>query len=155
MNKNFIIVLLSLVIGVLSGLFIYKEYKANYIPKEEVKGYEKIYLLQIGAYKKEKNVEKFTKLLPNYYVDYEKGVYHIYIGVLRNLKNLDKIEEFYKVFGNNIYVREKYVDNLDYIKMIETYESIISKTEKKEVVYVINKELLNKYKELYNERYND
>ena len=57
-------------------------------------------------------------------------------------------------FGNNIYVRNIQITDLELLEMINEYEKILIQTTKKEVVYTINKELLNKYKEVMSGRSN-
>lgn len=150
MKKIIIILIGSVLLGSLFAFYIYREYNSKIEIIPTLSSNETIYLLQIGAYEKEDNVIKVTKTLPNYYVENDGGLYHIYIGIVKNKENIDKIKEFYKVFGNNIYVREKNTSNIQLIEMLEAYEKILINTTKKEVAYTINKELLNKYKEVIN-----
>lgn len=154
MKKILILLCCSILLGVIFALYVYKEYNSKVEMPIKTTELTTVYLLQIGAYKNEENVIKISKNLPNYLVEKIDNIYHVYVGIVKNKENIEKIKEFYKVFGNNIYVRDIHVTDLELIEMITEYEKILIQTTKKEVVYTINKELLNKYKEVMSGRSN-
>jgi len=152
MKKILILLGCPILLGVVFALYVYKEYNSKVELPIKTNELTTVYLLQIGAYKNEDNVIKISKNLPNYLVEKIGEIYHVYVGIVKNKENIDKIKEFYKVFGNNIYVRDIQITDLELLEMITEYEKILIQTNKKEVVYTINKELLNKYKEVISER---
>ena len=142
MRKVFII---SVLLGIIFSLIIYLNYKKNIDSKIEV---NTLYFLQISAYKNVKNISNKTKNLNNYLVIKESdNLYHIYIGLTKNPKNIEKIKEFYKKTDDNIYVREKVVSCSEFISELNNYDTLLLNTESEEVVKKIQKEVLKKYKE--------
>lgn len=148
MKKVLIIILCCILLGSFFALKIYKDYRSEIKSNPTYSQQETIYFLQIGAYESSSNVERITKSLPNYYIETNGDLYYIYVAMVKDKNNIKKIKAFYKVFGNNIYVKEKTISNSEFINMLTTYENIVLSTEKKEVVYTIYKELFNKYKEV-------
>lgn len=148
MKNVFKVFIICVLVGVLSAFLIIKEYKVETKKNSNTSLNEVIYLLQVGAYEKSSNVVKATRNLPLYYVEEEADIYHIYVGVVKNKENIDKIKEFYKVFGNNIYIKEKTVSNKSFLELLDKYETVIMNTSESSVVYSIQKEILSKYKEL-------
>ena len=134
------------------SLFIAYYYFNAYNTKTEKEKYQievtKIYYAQIGAYKNEENVSKVTKNLKNYCLEKIDDTYHIYVGVSIYKENIEKIKEIYTKNGNNIYVRESLMNNEKVLNSIKKYDELLLTTYDKDTIIEIEKEILNKYKEI-------
>lgn len=138
MNKKLVIG--AVLISVLFGLYIYTNYK-----NEEKIDPEKIYLLQIGAYKNSDNVTKVTKMVNYNYVEYNNGIYYIYVGITNNKDVLDKLLKLYENKGNNIYIKEKKTTNKEFIEYLKAHDKIINSITEDKLIEEIEKEILKKY----------
>ena len=138
----------SLSLTLLFAFYYFKMYKVS----SEKEKYEievvKVYYAQIGAYKNEENVSKVTKTLKNYAVEKKDDTYHIYVGVSFHKENIQKIKEIYTKNGNNIYVREDLINNDTLVNAIRKFDDLLLTTEDKDTIIEIEKEILNKYKEV-------
>lgn len=142
MKKIFIV---SIILGIIFSLIIYLNYKKNINDNLEI---NKLYFFQVSAYKNLENIANKTKDLESYIVIKESdNLYHIYVGLTKDLKNLQKIKEFYTKNGDNIYVREKSVSCKKFISDLNNYEVLLSSAESKTSIEKIEKEVLKKYKE--------
>ena len=139
------VIVVSIILGIIFSLIIYLNYRKNVNDKKEI---NILYFLQISAYKNVENISNKTKNLDSYLVIKENdNLYHIYIGLTKDSKNLEKIKEFYKKSNDNIYVREKVVSCKNFISELSNYEILLSNAESKDIVEKIEKEVLKKYKE--------
>ncbi len=137
--------ILSILLGVIFSLILYLNYKKN----TEIKNNNNIlYFLQVAAYKDLNNVNKEINNLQSYIVIEEiDNLYHIYVGITLDQKNFEKVKEFYKKNDYNIYVREKVVNCKNFISDLKNYDILLSKSNSKNSVDKIEKEVLKKYKE--------
>ena len=121
-------------------MYLYTSYKN----KEEVNSTSvKIYFLQIGAYKNTDNVAKMTRLTNYNYVEYDNGIYYIYIGITKDEEVLKKLKEIYS--SRDIYVKEKEINKKSFIDYLNKYDSMIKETNDKELIEAIEKDILKKY----------
>ena len=142
MKKVFVI---SITLGIIFSLILYLNYRKN---TQSITKIDTLYFFQVSAYKNLENIANKTKDLESYIVVKESDdLYHIYIGLTKNLENLRKIKEFYKKSDDNIYVREKNVSCKEFIIELNNYEVLLSTASSKEAVEKIEKEVLKKYKE--------
>lgn len=146
MNKKFLIsVLLCFILGSSFAFIVYNSYKKNNI--YAASGKEKsVYFIQIGAFSNYKNVNNITKSLSSYLVVEENNLYVVYVGITGNKNNLKKLEEFFVKKGNNIYIKEKNINNTIFIKTLIKYDSLLKETNDYDTIFIINKEVLNLYK---------
>ena len=146
MRKFLISLLICVLIGCVCATIIYNGMKKDEklaINNKEVT----IYLFQVGAFKNYKNVDTITKTLNNYIVEEKDNTYFVYVGITKDKKNIDKLHEFFNKNVNNIYVKEKKVSNINFLKYLKKYDSLLKETTNYETIKLINKEVLNKYRE--------
>ena len=105
-------------------------------------------MLLYGSYNSKEKVDNLS--LDNYILENENGFYKVYVGVNFSLENANKIKEIYKEKGNIIYVREKEISNLEFIDYMQNNEIDFSNLDKKEILS-IEKNIIDKYKEIFNE----
>lgn len=139
------IIIITILIAFILSSFLYFNYVSARSNKKEG---EVLYFLQVAAFKKYENVTKMSKLLSSYLVIQEEDLFHIYVGITKDKKNLEKLKEIYMSGGNNIYVKEKLVLNKEFIEYIKNYDYILEETDDKDIILNINKSVLKKYEEV-------
>lgn len=147
MKKLLYTCLFTIIISVLFGNYIFSSYKSS-IEKiiNASTSSEKIYMLLYGSYNsldKVKNID-----LDNYILEEENGFYKVYVGITKKEENSKILKEIYKEKGNIIYVREKYISNLELIDYIMNNENNFDNISNEEILSIENN-IINKYKELY------
>lgn len=145
-KKVFISIFLCLAIGSLSAFFLYKSYKNEEIIASTFKE-KNIYFLQIGAFREYKNVDIFSKTLPNYLVSEEDDLYIIYVGITMDKANLDKLLNLYNKKGFSTFTKVKTIKNTKFLNMLEKYDALLSESEDYDMIININKQVLKDYKE--------
>jgi len=144
MKKIFVF---SITLGIIFSLLLILNYKKNI---NEKKYLETLYFMQLAAYENSSNVSKITKELDSYIVMKEDdNLYHVYVGIVKNKRNLEKIKEFYIKNGNNIYVREKIVRCKNFLNEIDNYEILLENSNN---ILSIEKEILKKFNDCENKR---
>lgn len=139
------ILIVSVLLGIFFSLIIYLNYRKNSII---INNQTTLYFLQISAYKDMEYAKKLVNNLENYIIIEESDhLYHVYVGITYNLKNSEKIKEFYEKNNYNIYVRQKVVSCENFISDLKKYDTLLTEANNKEVSLKIEKEVLNKYKE--------
>lgn len=145
-KKVFISIFLCLAIGSLSAFFLYKSYKNEEVIASTFKE-KNIYFLQIGAFREYKNVDIFSKTLPNYLVSEEDDLYIIYVGITMDKANLDKLINLYNKKGFSTFTKVKTIKNTKFLNMLEKYDALLSESEDYDMIININKQVLKDYKE--------
>lgn len=140
MNKKLII--FSFIIVFLFALYIYTDYKNKDNKNENT---DKVYFIQIGAYKNSSNVTKVTKMVNYNYVEYEGGIYYIYVGITKDKEVLNKLKNYYVEKGTDIYIKEKKISNIEFLYYLDKYDSMIKETNDRELIDSIEKDILKKY----------
>lgn len=145
MKKLLYTCLFTIIISVLFGNYIFSSYKSSIekIVNASISS-EKIYMLLYGSYNsldKVKNID-----LDNYILEEENGFYKVYVGITKKEENSKKLKEIYKEKGNIIYVREKYISNLELIDYIMNNENNFDNISNEEILSIENN-IINKYKE--------
>ena len=136
MRKFLISLLICVLIGCVCATIIYNGMKKDEklaINNKEVT----IYLFQVGAFKNYKNVDTITKTLNNYIVEEKDNTYFVYVGITKDKKNIDKLHEFFNKNVNNIYVKEKKVSNINFLKYLKKYDSLLKETTNYETIKLI------------------
>jgi len=149
MKKLFLTCLFTTTLSILFGIYIFSSYKRtieNIVSTSLLS--EKVYMLLYGSYNSKDKVDKLS--LDNYKLEKENGFYKVYVGVNLSLENANKIKEIYKEKGNIIYVREKYISNLEFIDYMQSNDEEFSNIDKEKILSIENN-IIDKYKEIFNE----
>ena len=149
MKKLLLTCLFTTTLSILFGSYIFTAYKRtieNIISASLVN--EKVYMLLYGSYNSKEKVDKL--LLDNYILEEENGFYKVYVGANISLENANKIKEIYREKGNIIYIREKYIRSLEFVDYMQTNEVDFSSLDKDKILSIENN-IINKYKEIFNE----
>ena len=148
MNKRLII--FSCLIGVFFALYLFNDYRRNNKSISKEIKIETVYFIQIGAYKKIENVSKVTKMVNYNFVEYSDGIYFIYVAITKKDSVLNKLKEFYSSKGINVYVKEKELNNRDFLEYLDKYDKIIEETNDIELINAIEKDILKNYENFIN-----
>lgn len=132
-------------IALLFSCIIYIKYKNN------DKGTNEYYILQVGAYKNYDNVIKKTREYENYIIYEEDDLYKIFIGITKDNELYDKLS---KIYANNSNTFKKVIKIRDeeFETKIKNYDKVINKTDDKTNLNIIIKEELKLLEKLLNKQ---
>ena len=106
------------------------------------------YAIQYGVYTNPETLTSILSDLDNYVVSMEDGKYYVYLGFTTDYKNLSKIRNMYKENGTEVYVRELYIDNLEFVSSLEQYDVLLESVTGEEDIISVNKAILSSYDEI-------
>lgn len=144
MKKNLIPIILFLIIGFLLSKFILGQYDNKQEIKPVFNKSETLYFLQYGAYSTKDSMKRNTSELP-YYIFSEDDLYYVYIGITFKMENAIKLKGVFEEKGYNIYIKEINCSNKQLIKVLSSYDELISKTNDKEALALICRQILETY----------
>lgn len=144
--KNIFPVVLCILIGFFMGTFLFNQYNTK-VDSVALTG-ENLYFIQAGVFSSEDQMKEAMKNTTYYIYTKENNMYYSYIGITKNKKNLEKLQEFYTSIGYDIYVREIFVSNLSFLTVLEQYDLLLNETTDNNVVKSIENQVINKYEEL-------
>lgn len=147
MKKLFIMCLISGFISIMFGNYIFNIYKSKLDDTLEViSTNEKVYMLLYGSYNSKEKVDNLK--ISDYLLEVD-DFYKVYIGITRTIENANIIKEIHKQLGNDIYIREKIINNLEFLDYLNYNDNYEKKSN--EEILNIQKNIIKKYKELFNE----
>lgn len=149
MKRLFLTCFFTTTLSIAFGSYIFSSYKKEVenIIKASL-ATEKVYMLLYGSYNSKEKVDKLT--IENYILEEENGFYKVYVGVSKSLENANILKEIYKEKGNIIYVREKDISSLEFIDYMQNNDIDFNNLSNDEILS-IEKNIINKYKEIFNE----
>lgn len=106
------------------------------------------YAIQYGVYTNPETLTSILSDLDNYVVSMEDGKYYVYLGFTTDYKNLSKIRKMYKENGTEVYVRELYIDNIEFVSSLEQYDVLLESVTGEEDIISVNKAILSSYDEI-------
>lgn len=146
MKRFLVICSISIFVSFISGEMIFNIYRKNLENTISViNEKEKVYMLLYGSYNSKEKVDNLN--LDNYIVINNNGFYEVYVGISKKIENCEKIRGIYKKRGNNIYIREKEISNMEFIDYLNYIDNLNDKSD--DEIINIEKNIINKYKELY------
>lgn len=142
MKMNFLISIVSaLILGYLCANFIFNEYGNSQTTFSETNN---IYFLQYGVYTKaDSNDIKVDK----YIQVEEEGKYYVYVGMTTNLENAEKIQKMYKDNGIDLYIKEGYVSNSEFVNGLEQYDILLGSSKTEDEINSVLSTVLASYEE--------
>jgi len=146
MKLNFVVpIICAVLLGYLCASFIFNNYGVeNYVFNE--KG--NIYLLQCGAYNNEETSKKEIKGIDEKITIKEDDKYYSYIGMTTDYKIAEKIQKLYKKENIDIYIKDSYLDDEDFINQLTQYDVLLESSNTKAEINAILKTVLATYDEL-------
>lgn len=144
--KNIFPVVLCILIGFFMGNFMFNEYDKK-TSTVSLTG-ETLYFLQAGVFSNEEEMKKEMSNFSYYIYTKENNMYYSYVGIVKNKKNLEKLKEYFKSEGYDIYVRELFISNISFITVLDQYEMLLEQTTDTKIIKSICNQILSKYEEL-------
>lgn len=144
-------IILCIICGFLMGFFLYSSYDKKINLKPVFSSLEKVYIFKIGKYTNVNEMNNSLKNLDNYIYRIENNNYIVYSAITRNKENISKIKGYFKTLGYIVNEEEIFIDNNDFIKILDTYDEMLFNTNDNKVIENIINGVINKYKEINNE----
>ena len=154
MRKYAVPIFISLIIGVSMAYFIISQYE-SYDGVTVSKFASRLYFIQSGVYSDKNNMLEAMSKFSSYIYSIEDNMFYSYIGVSSSKENALKIQDYYKKIGYDTLIKEKIVDNSEFIEILSQYDEILSKTSDDESIKVICNQVLSKYEEYVNGKRKD
>ena len=140
MKRYIRLLLFASFLGIILGIFFYNDINnevraiAN---KENI-----LYVFQAGVYKEYDNALNMINCINVGKIYHDKNYYRVIIGITSNSSNKDKLITYFKNNNINYYLKEMHV-NKSVINDLDSYELVLSKTDKKDIIDNINERMLD------------
>ena len=146
MKRFLSICFIATLISILSGNLIFNIYKKDALNVIDVYNTEEVvYMLLYGSYNSKEKEDNLD--LSSYIVIKDNNYYEVYIGISKSLENANIIRGIYKDLGYSIYIRDKTINNIEFIDYLNNNEIDLENKTDNEIIE-LEKNILNKYKEL-------
>ena len=143
-KKTFKYIIFASIIGILIGKYVFDQSKDE--AKSVINDNNYVYLMQYGAFKDIENMNNGVSGLKNYIYVKEDDGYHVYVGISKSEKIIDKVND---ILGyNNIYNKKVNINNIEFLEVLDQYDTLIEQTDDNEVIINAQKQILSKYEEL-------
>lgn len=140
--------LLALIVGLLLSKFIFNMYDASAKVETTFIKSKSVYFLQLGVYSTETNMKESTKNFPYYIYRHENNLYYVYVAITGNREVLSILKGYYKNLGYNLYEKEYRIENKEFLKILNEYDSLLLKLDDTNSYDTIIGNVLKKYKEV-------
>lgn len=150
MKKKFLrSILIPLLFAVLLGFYGAKiVYGFNTVKRSISDVSHNAYAIQYGVYTSADTLSKTMSNIDNYVVSMEDGKYYIYIGFTTDSKNLTKIRNVYDELGIDIYIKEVFISNDEFINNLEQFDVLLENVSSNVDILSITGAILSSYDEL-------
>ncbi len=150
MKKYIVPVLASLFIGFLMARFMFSQYESKTPITSVFQVNKKAYFMQQGVYSSLDAMQENMKNFPEFIYHFENDKYYTYIGITGIKSNADKLKEFYKTKGYDIYIKEINIANKSFLAVLEQYDNLIMNATDNSIIEAVQTQILTKYEELEN-----
>lgn len=147
MKKYLKTLIMALIIGFFLSNFFINQYK-DYNGIKTVGLSTNLYFIQYGVYSSKELMEQNTIQLENYVYNLKDGMFYVYVGITKNKDNANKIINYYKELGYDTILKEFYINNKDFLELIDNYDNILNSTNDKVTESSIINQILIKYEEV-------
>ena len=135
--------IIFIIIGFIIGHFLFKE-KIELIKKLQKK--DTYYFLEEGIYNDYNNIDNTN--INRRIIENKDNKYHVYIGITRDKKVLEKLKEIYKKDNINISVKEKTLESLEFKTNVEQFDLLIRNTNDTSQILTIEEVIIANYEEI-------
>ena len=143
MKKFIISTIFFITIGYILGNFIFQTKIIN-----KYKNEDKYYFLQEGVYTNKEVLQTNLIDLNNKIIDKSNNKYYVYVGITKDLEVAKKIMKIYENEGYNIYLKEKYLSNEEFLNNVIQFDLLIKDTSDNNQVLTIEEVVLANYEEI-------
>lgn len=144
MKKIIIKSLIFIVIGFILGQFIFGG-KIELI--KHLQNKDTYYFLEEGVYNSydsiQNNVNIYRRIIEN-----KDNKYHVYIGITRDKKVLEKLKKIYKEENINISVKEITLESPEFKNNVEQFDLLIKQTADSSQILTIEEVVIANYEEI-------
>lgn len=145
-NKNYGIILLAVLIGVIFSNLLFSSYEDEMVMKSE----GNVYLLQYGIYTTKNVLNENIKKLTDYVIYENDSKYYVYLGVFINYENANKVSRLLENENIYTYIKNDYLSDTSIVKKIGILDNKLSLLNKESEIKDINKKMLELYKSFLN-----
>lgn len=146
MKLNFVVpIICAILLGYLCASFIFNQYGMDSLVFEENKT---IYYLQCGAFNTEEASLKEIKGIKDKITVKEKDKYYSYIGMTTDRKIAESIQKKYKENNIDIYIKDSYLENEDFINQLNQYDVLLKESDTIEEINSVLKTVLATFDEI-------
>lgn len=142
--KNLFPVLGAIVIGCLLGVLFFN----LRIPNESYAKENNVYYLQYGVYTSVDTMQKNAYQLDNYIYERIDNKYYVYVGITSSSSNANKIKSLYKEKNIELYIKDSYISNPDFLNLLTQYDILLSDAINETDIISVNNVILTDYQEL-------
>lgn len=145
MKLNIVVpIICAVLLGYLCASFIFNQYGVDSL----VFGEEgNIYFLQCGAYTTKEASETKIEGVSEKITIKEGEKYYSYIGMTSEKEIAESIQKMYKQKGVDIYIKDSYLENDDFINQLRQYDVLLESSNTLEEVNSVLKTVLATYDE--------
>ena len=144
-GKTFFLMVACISIGFYMSNFMFRQYDTK-----AISSYDTIYLLQIGSYSSQKEMDMALMNVDTYLMEKENDKYFAYIALTASLSNYEKLKNYYVKRGFKIEQRQKILENNTFKKTLDKYDLLLEKSTEDTTIEKLELELIQKYKEVNN-----
>lgn len=139
-------VLLSIVVGCFLGKFMINQYN-DFQLSPVINKSNSLFFLQQGVYKNEDEMKDKMSDFSFYIYNLEGDSYYTYVGITKSLENAEKIKEYFKNKGYDIYIKDIGINNDAFITVVEQYDLLLNDASGDAIVDICY-QVLSSYEEL-------
>lgn len=150
MKKYIAPIVVSIVIGFMMGLFMWKQYdkKESVKPVFNATTSVPLYFLQQGVYSSKDNMQNGVTKLNHYIYTEEGGKFYVYVAIVKGEANMNKLKGIYESLGYTIYSKQINIDNDNFTSFVAECEQLIEKSNDTNALLKVEEQVLAKYEEL-------
>lgn len=143
--KNFNSILLSIFIGTVISIYIFKQYDIL-----EAKTVNKLLFVSTGVYNSNEELENNMIKVKNYIIEQDGNLYKTYVGITSSNSNFEKLKNYYNKLGLNVTLEERTINNEELNDYVVKYDAVLNDTDEEKVISLISEKVILKYKEVMN-----
>ncbi len=136
----------AILVGLGLGVYLFSQYEKkleNVFQDDEI-----IYILQTGVYSSAENAHKYATNVEYYIIHPDDKYYRVYGAITHNKDLVNRLKEYLVSKGNDIYVREIPINNLEFLELLKQYDLLLQSSGSDDELLQIEKQVLSKYEEL-------
>lgn len=138
-------IICAILLGYLCASFIFNQYGVNSLVFNENGN---VYYLQCGAYTTEEASQKEINGIDEKITVKEGEKYYSYIGMTTSNEIAKNIQDMYKEKGVDIYIKNDYLENDDFISQLNQYDILLEASKNMEEVNSVLKTVLATFDEI-------
>lgn len=138
-------IICAVLLGYLCASFIFNQYGVNSLVFHDNGN---IYYLQCGAFTTQEASKKNIKGIEEKITVKEGEKYYSYIGMTTNSEIAKNIQKMYQERGIDIYIKNGYIENDDFISQLNQYDVLLEASKNIEEVNSVLKTVLATFDEI-------